>query len=145
MQDRLRPGDAQGGNSVTRIGQPGLITSTVTVSLIFAFYCALSCLASAAGGPVASLKTKTRNALIQATLLFFGTVDVLNAVRMQDRFGEHHKETKKFTSGPNDRANTVAAFMVFEFLLSLALVAALALNKGGEIKASDSAAKDEAV
>jgi len=68
-------------------------------------------------------------AVATTSLLFFGTLDAWNAIRYQDKIGNHNKDTKNDNKGPNDRANFVAAGMFFELVLSIAWLVVIVATK----------------
>lgn len=84
MTDRMRP----------EMTQPGLLTSTMTLSLILALGSNVTYLA----GKFARIDLDPHRLLTAAvattSLLFFGTLDAWNAIRYQDKIGNHNKDTK---------------------------------------------------
>ena len=79
----------------------------------------------------------------QATLFFFSTVYAFNAIRAQNRFGSEYKATKKHWKDSNPRANTVAAFLLIELVITTILAVLAAGVSVPIIGSSDSAAKKE--
>ena len=113
MTDRMRP----------VMTDPGSLTSTMTLALVLALGTNMTYFVGRAANVEICPQRLLAAAVALATLLLFATVDCWNAVRYQERIGEHNKDTKKEVQGPNDRANTVAAGVFFELLISLALLA----------------------
>ena len=79
----------------------------------------------------------------QATLFFFSTVYAFNAIRAQNRFGSEYKATKKHWKDSNPRANTVAAFLLIELVITTILAVLAAGVHVPIVGSSDSAAKKE--
>ena len=79
----------------------------------------------------------------QATLFFFSTVYAFNAIRAQNRFANNYKPTKRHTDPANSRANTVAAFLLIELVITTILAALAAGVHVPIVGSSDSAAKKE--
>tara|TARA_B100000475_G_C14922362_1_gene283785 strand:+ start:284 stop:778 length:495 start_codon:yes stop_codon:yes gene_type:complete len=119
MTDRMRP----------VMMAPGSLTSTMTLALVLALGTNMTYFVGRAANVEICPQRLLAAAVALATLLLFATVDCWNAVRYQERIGEHNKDTKKEVQGPNDRANTVAAGVFFELLISLALLAVLVKTK----------------
>ena len=129
MSDRTRP--------VLDVDRSVGYVSVTTLSLIAASLYSLLNLISAHHEILAAAKVPS--AALVVVLLFFGSCDVLNAIRYQDRiannkdkFGEHDE--------PNDRANTVAAFMLFDLFLAACLLG-LAVSANGRPAAADAPSK----
>ena len=119
MTDRMRP----------VMTDPGSLTSTMTLALVLALGTNMTYFVGRAAKVEICPERRLAAAVALSTLLLFATVDCWNAVRYQERIGEHNKDTKKEVQGPNDRANTVAAGVFFELLISLALLAVLVKTK----------------
>ena len=111
------------------MGTPGSLTSTMTLSLVLALGTNVTYFVGRATKVEACPQRLLTGAIAMSTLLFFATIDTWNAVRYQERIGEHNEETKKTTQGPNDRANFVAAGVFFELLISLALLVLIVKTK----------------
>ena len=88
-------------------------------------------------------KTKLQAAILSATLFFFSTVYAFNAIRAQNRFGSEYKATKKHWKDSNPRANTVAAFLLIELVITTILAVLAAGVHVPIVGSSDSAAKKE--
>ena len=88
-------------------------------------------------------KTKLQAAILSATLFFFSTVYAFNAIRAQNRFANNYKPTKRHTDPANSRANTVAAFLLIELVITTILAALAAGVNVPIVGSSDSAAKKE--
>ena len=146
MQDRLRPGENpnKNGNNVG-FGMPGSIVDIITISLIVGFFNGLSNFVVFIGGGEEALtgKTKLQAAILSATLFFFSTVYAFNAIRAQNRFGSEYKATKKHWKDSNPRANTVAAFLLIELVITTILAVLAAGVHVPIVGSSDSAAKKE--
>mmetsp|Transcript_4531 Transcript_4531/g.13834 ORF Transcript_4531/g.13834 Transcript_4531/m.13834 type:complete len:178 (-) Transcript_4531:107-640(-) len=111
--------------------------SVATLSMIGAALYSLLILISALRDVLGASKIPA--AALVVVLLFFGWCDLLNAIRYQDRiannkdkFGEHDE--------PNDRANTVVAFMLFDFVLAVCLLC-LALAAAAYPRSTDAPSK----
>jgi len=63
-------------------------------------------------------------------------MDSFNAIRAQNRFAKDHKPEKRTWNKANGRANTVAAFVLFEWVVTVA-IALLAVKLAGSSKKSD--------
>lgn len=119
MTDRMRP----------VMTEPGSLTSTMTLALILALGTNITYFVGRVTKAEICPERLLAAAVTLTTLLFFATVDCWNAVRYQEHIGEHNKDTKKSVGAPNDRANTVAAGIFIELLISLAMLAVLVKTK----------------
>ena len=70
-------------------------------------------------------------------------VYAFNAIRAQNRFGSEYKATKKHWKDSNPRANTVAAFLLIELVITTILAVLAAGVHVPIVGSSDSAAKKE--
>lgn len=137
MQDRLRPGmnvnDVydQNPNRIRRnvgMGDPASIVDIITISLI------------GGGEEAVTGKSKLSLAILAATLFFFATCYAFNQIRWQNRLAEDYSRTKKGTKSSNSRANTVAAFLTFELILTFILAV---LAAGVKVPGSSDKKKEE--
>ena len=151
MQDRLRPGmnvnDVydQNPNRIRRnvgMGDPASIVDIITISLIVGFFMGLSNFVSLIGGGEEAVtgKSKLSLAILAATLFFFATCYAFNQIRWQNRLAEDYSRTKKGTKSSNSRANTVAAFLTFELILTFILAV---LAAGVKVPGSSDKKKEE--
>lgn len=137
MQDRLRPGmnvnDVydQNPNRIRRnvgMGDPASIVDIITISLI------------GGGEEAVTGKSKLSLAILAATLFFFATCYAFNQIRWQNRLAEDYSRTKKGTKSSNSRANTVAAFLTFELILTFIMAV---LAAGVKVPGSSDKKKEE--
>lgn len=107
------------------------------------FFMGLSNFVSLIGGGEEAVtgKSKLSLAILATTLFFFSTCYAFNQIRWQNRLGSDYSRTKKGTKDSNSRANTVAAFLTFELILTfiLAVLAAGVKVPGSEKKKEETA------
>ena len=88
--------------------------------------------------------TVTASARCNLAHWFISTqVYAFNAIRAQNRFGSEYKATKKHWKDSNPRANTVAAFLLIELVITTILAVLAAGVHVPIVGSSDSAAKKE--
>ena len=84
MTDRMRP----------VMTDPGSLTSTMTLALVLALGTNMTYFVGRAANVEICPQRRLAAAVALTTLLLFATVDCWNAVRYQERIGEHNKDTK---------------------------------------------------
>ena len=93
--------------------------------------------ATLSGAVTASARCNLAHWLISTQVYAF------NAIRAQNRFANNYKPTKRHTDPANSRANTVAAFLLIELVITTILAALAAGVNVPIVGSSDAAAKKE--
>ncbi|KAJ8601423.1 hypothetical protein CTAYLR_005939 [Chrysophaeum taylorii] len=119
MTDRTRP--------VLKVDSSSGYVSVATMSLLSStLYAMMTLITIKFPGPWKAWKVPA--AAIVVLLLFFGSCDVVNSIRFQNKMADNEKKYGDVEEA-NNRANAVAAFFVFEFFIALILLVVAVLPK----------------